>query len=407
MWRMMLGILLLVACSSDGDSVPALGAPDIASGSNVDGASSMDLDALRALGYLDYADVSNDDQNGLSFIDISRSSPGLTLMASRPNRMADLVNHEGEIVHTWSSTDTEGRWVRARLLEGGDLLVVGKGADGPGEARYLQRIHPSGEELWRRPMAIHHEVAAGPSGGWLTLELVYRQIEEIHASVPIRDDRILFLNAEGQRVRSFSLFDSLLASGVQISPVDPYEGDSGLMLDIFHSNSLFWMDTVIPRIEGVASHPIYQPQGVLICIRHQNMVAIIDSVRGDVRWVWGTDELSGPHDATLLDSGNVLIFDNGLGRNQSRVVEVDPRTSQIVWEYEAPNPTDFYSASRGSAQRLPNGNTLIAESDEGHAFEVTPDGDVVWDYYSHRRSARDGGRATIIRAIRYPDTWIP
>ena len=33
-------------------------------------------------------------------------------------------------------------------------------------------------------------------------------------------------------------------------------------------------------------------------------------------------------------------------------------------------------------QRLPNGNTLICESDAGRIFEVTQDKEIVWDYYS-------------------------
>ena len=52
-------------------------------------------------------------------------------------------------------------------------------------------------------------------------------------------------------------------------------------------------------------------------------------------WSWGQDEISGPHDATLLANGNVLLFDNGLGRDWSRVIEVDPFTREIVWEYRA------------------------------------------------------------------------
>ena len=32
------------------------------------------------------------------------------------------------------------------------------------------------------------------------------------------------------------------------------------------------------------------------------------------------------------------------------------------------------------AQRLPNGNTLITESDAGRVFEVTEGGDIVWEF---------------------------
>ena len=65
----------------------------------------------------------------------------------------------------------------------------------------------------------------------------------------------------------------------------------------------------------------------------------------------------------------------------SRAVEVDPLPDEVVWEWKADPPEAFFTESRGSAQRLANGNTLLAESDRGHAIEVTADGRVVWQYY--------------------------
>ncbi len=62
------------------------------------------------------------------------------------------------------------------------------------------------------------------------------------------------------------------------------------------------------------------------------------------------------------------------------MVEIDPVARRIVWQYRAPDPETFYSGARGANQRLPNGNTLITESDDGRAFEVTPEGDVVWEF---------------------------
>ena len=106
------------------------------------------------------------------------------------------------------------------------------------------------------------------------------------------------------------------------------------------------------------------------------------------------------HDIAPLPNGNVLVFDNGIGREWSRVIELDPIEEEIVWEYRASPPEDFYSRSKGSAQRLPNGNTLIADSDNGRAFEVTLEGDVVWEYVNPHQVA-EGGRAAIVRAIRY------
>ena len=36
----------------------------------------------------------------------------------------------------------------------------------------------------------------------------------------------------------------------------------------------------------------------------------------------------------------------------------------------------------GSAYRLPNGNTHVTSGQYGHLFEVTPQGEVVWEYVS-------------------------
>ena len=49
-----------------------------------------------------------------------------------------------------------------------------------------------------------------------------------------------------------------------------------------------------------------------------------------------------------------------------RVVELDPVSREIVWTYTGSPPDSFYSKWRGSNQRLPNGNTLICESEKGH-----------------------------------------
>ncbi len=40
----------------------------------------------------------------------------------------------------------------------------------------------------------------------------------------------------------------------------------------------------------------------------------------------------------------------------------------------------FFSPIGGSAQRLPNSNTLVCAASEGHLFEVTPTTNVVWEY---------------------------
>ena len=77
------------------------------------------------------------------------------------------------------------------------------------------------------------------------------------------------------------------------------------------------------------------------------------------------------------------------------------RSGEIAWEYGDGDEHRFYTQARGSSQRLPNGNTLIAVSNRGEAREVTPEGDVVWQFYSGRRD-EESRREVIIRMHHYP-----
>jgi hypothetical protein len=78
----------------------------------------------------------------------------------------------------------------------------------------------------------------------------------------------------------------------------------------------------------------------------------------------GRGEVSGQHDATVLASGNLLIFDNDLEGGHSRVIELDPLQHEIVWEYRG-GAEGFFTLTRGSSQCLPNVNTRVANSESG------------------------------------------
>jgi hypothetical protein len=103
----------------------------------------------------------------------------------------------------------------------------------------------------------------------------------------------------------------------------------------------------------------------------------------------------------LPGEGHLLNFNNGVrrpGGNFSTVDEIavpgdskgryDYRPGAAhgpqdpVWSYRAPIKTDLYSELLSSAQRLPNGNTLICSGMNGRLFEVTGQGDVVWEYFT-------------------------
>ena len=63
---------------------------------------------------------------------------------------------------------------------------------------------------------------------------------------------------------------------------------------------------------------------------------------------------------------------------------------EIVWIYETDGYANlrFFSKSMGTQQRLPNGNTYIAEDNTGRLFQVQPDGEIVWEYMNRGGTMR-------------------
>ena len=102
-----------------------------------------------------------------------------------------------------------------------------------------------------------------------------------------------------------------------------------------------------------------------------------------VAYANGDQVLFGSHDVEWLPNGNISIFNNGTHRpsaNRSSVMEINPATNQVVWQYETKDHNSFYSDFQSAAQKLPNGNWFITSTNNGHLFEVTPDKQVVWEY---------------------------
>jgi hypothetical protein len=134
----------------------------------------------------------------------------------------------------------------------------------------------------------------------------------------------------------------------------------------------------------------------------------------------------GQHQAHMIPKGlpgegNILLFDNGgyagyeiLGfpirylRFYSRVIEFNPVTYDIVWQYEKKFPISqrFYSDRISGAQRLPNGNTLICEGNKGRIFEVTSLNEIVWEYI-YPGATGEYKNNSVYRAYRVPPEWVP
>jgi hypothetical protein len=191
----------------------------------------------------------------------------------------------------------------------------------------------------------------------------------------------------------------------------------------------------------------FHPNNIIWDGRQTNIIAIIEKKSGKLVWQIGpeynaTPELRklgwiiGQHHAHMIPhglpgEGNILVYDNGgqagygatnpgasngvgvARRDHSRVLEFNPVTLELVWSNQQPGGgpgipaqgVKIYSGHISSAQRLPNGNTLITEGASGHLLEVTKDREIVWDYVSPYFNKQKNNH--VYRAYRLPYEWIP
>jgi outer membrane protein assembly factor BamB len=222
-----------------------------------------------------------------------------------------------------------------------------------------------------------------------------RPIPSVDSAAEVWDDVLAVLDADGKLLETLSVYDALAASGFPFAPVGRGERAGERWVDLLHCNAAEW----IGATPLAGQHAVYDPGNILVTSRHQDVILVVNWPTRRVLWQWGRGELSGPHAATWQDDGKILVFDNGLERRWSRVIEVDPVAGVIVRSYSTPDKKQFFSRVMGACQRLANGNVLIANSAGGQGLELTAGGQPVWTFLGTRRT-ETGRRVKISRLHR-------
>ncbi|MBD3367971.1 MAG: hypothetical protein GF405_07350 [Candidatus Eisenbacteria bacterium] len=361
-----------------------------------------ELTRLLTVGYLD-GSVPAPDATGVTVHEVSRTWDGLNLVVSGHEPAAFLMTMDGEIVHSWSCSfhdvwpesrvpderlDTQF-WRRAHLCPNGDLLAL---FDWLG----LVRLDASSSVLWSYDGGSHHDIDVADDGRILVLDQEARLIPRLGRERPVLEEFVSVLTPDGEPIRRVSILEAIERSDYAPLLERLPEGH-----DILHTNTIELLDG---RLAGEL--PAFEAGNVLISIRSLDAVAVVDLERGEVVWVM-TGMWNAQHQPTVLGNGNLLIFDNLAGDRRSRVLEFDPLTREVVWRYPEPGEGLLWSETCGSNQRLPNGNTLITESDNGRAIEVTVEGEIVWEYVNpHRAGPENELIATLLEVVRIPSDGV-
>lgn len=352
---------------------------------------------LEAIGYAEGVHE-GEFPSGVTRLDVALVEPGLNLLTSAHEPGAMLINTEGDVLHRWSRDfaevwpDYPGQrrnmtfWRRVHLFENGDLLAIYEGLG-------IIRVDKDSNLLWASPVRAHHDLEVLPDGRLWVLSREARVIPSVHEKRPVMEDFISLLDSEGQEVRRISILDALVESEFS----QHWSGKLGKVADIFHTNSLALLDGSLAHL-----NPAFAEGNFLISILKLDLIAVLDPEQERIVWALKGD-FNHQHDPSVLPTGKLLLFDNNPRDEASRLFEVDPGTGEQTLVYAGSGADPFYSETCGVAQRLPNENTLVTESDYGRAFEVTPDGTIVWEYYNPFRAGEDGRYiATMMEMRRLP-----
>lgn len=385
--------LTLASCSDEAEVVESVEPEEVVAETSDDLAQ-----RLVELGYAEYAEEVDDREGGVVLRDATRSQPGYDLVAVVPAKRATLVDAEGAVVNEWTIDDAASV-SRALLLASGDVVMLAMRRVDDAPQLFMERQTWDGDVVWRVDRKVHHDIRETPGGHLLAIESRDRDAPELLAGRPVRDNVLVRFDHDGRAVDEVSLLDALRRGPGAIAIEQLYD-DTGGSLDLLHTNSVQWIPS-----EYVGATPLHVDDAVIVSIRHQSVIAIIDWSEGACLWSWGRPETLRQHEALFVPDGRVVLFDNGWWtRKWSRLLEVDPVERAITWEWRAPTPSDFYSQGRGTVQRLANGNLLASNSNSGEVFEVARDGDVVWRYLTPHVDKK--GRRSALRAARYPVEFV-
>ena len=380
-----------------------------------------------------------------SYLTSSESYDGFTIFSPEYSRNSYLINKNKIIVHKWESDYIQG--FGSYLSEDGILARLDLPYDNPtfragGVAGRVELFDKESNLLWEfeysnNEYCLHHDIEPLPNGNILMIAWETKtRNEAINAgrdpdklkSDSFWPDHIIEVKPIGtsgfEIVWEWHIWDHLIQDFDSTKDNFGVVEDHPELIDInFGNTNRDWTHT-----NGIDySEELDQ---IILSIHNFNEIWVIDHSTttaeaaghtggnsgkgGDILYRWGNPhayragttndrKLFGQHDTSWIKSGypgegDILIFNNGVGRGYSTVEEITPPVDEngnytytpgtaygpdtTTWQYIGSPPSSFYSNYVSGAIRLTDDNTIICSGAEGEIFEVTSDGTKLWQYTS-------------------------
>lgn len=363
-----------------------------------------------------------------------KTCDGFTLCLCSGGPRAVLIDMHGNTVHSWEPpfksmwpelprlrngtvNESDVYFNDGRIFPNGDLLALVEGpvsVHNPSNSYGLVKLDKDGRVLWTYTADCHHALDVGEDGAIYTLSYNFmvrdlpRGLE--YVPTPCMTDSVDVISPQGKQIKRIPLIEAFKNSPYapllcalekpqlfsDLTPADsptPAVTEDLRRRDVFHTNAV----KVLSR-KLAPKFPLFKAGHLLISPRHLDAIAMLDPDSEKVVWA-ARGPWHAQHDPSFLDNGHLLLFDNLGSIKGSRVLEYDPQNQSFPWWYPDDNGPSFFSRIRGVTQRLPNGNTLIVDSENGEVFEVTPNREQVWSC--------SFGRVSLNCARRYMPQQLP
>lgn len=265
------------------------------------------------------------------------------------------------------------------------------------------KLDRCGNKQWATREVTHHSPNFLERGGFVTGGSVRISAKtQWPFTSPYWEDLIYTYDANGKLIGQRKITELLMRNGM-LPLITSFSQDKPKTDGEFHLNEI----EELPRALASA-FPMFAPGDLLVSLRNLNMILVTDAKAETIKW-YKVGPWIRQHDPDWQADGRITVFDNhqdgtedGSHNGGSRIIAINPATGETETLYGGRKDQYFFSRERGMHQRQPDGGIMIAEANQGRAFQVDRAGKIVWEYVN-RFDDRDS--AWLNGAESYPSSY--